>query len=218
MGIFKRISNMTKAKANEILDNIEEPILLCDQKIRDMEVSLKEAQLSSAQVIGNANEIKINMEKAKKDVITWEERVKLSVSNGNDDLAKKALVKKMDAEKRYNTLMSSYEVARKQADDLKDRLQKLSQEIQDTREKRDQLEARLKTAEASQKVNEIVANVSSKKNDISLEDIERKISKKESLADGLGELASMKKDPLEDEFSSLEANVDLDAELAKYKG
>ena len=209
---------MTKAKANEILDNIEEPILLCDQKIRDMEVSLKEAQLSSAQVIGNANEIKINMEKAKKDVITWEERVKLSVSNGNDDLAKKALVKKMDAEKRYNTLMSSYEVARKQADDLKDRLQKLSQEIQDTREKRDQLEARLKTAEASQKVNEIVANVSSKKNDISLEDIERKISKKESLADGLGELASMKKDPLEDEFSSLEANVDLDAELAKYKG
>lgn len=218
MGIFSRISNMTKAKANEILDNVEDPILLCNQKIRDMEKSLKEAQLSSAQVIGNANEIKNKVDKAKQEVDLWEERVKSAVSKGNDDLAKKALAKKLEAEKNYNSLVGSYKIAREQADVLKERLQKLSQEIQDTREKRDQLEARLKTAEASQRVNEIVANVSSKKNEISLDDIERKVSKKEALADGIGELASMKKDPIEDEFACLDSEVDLDAELAKYKG
>ena len=36
MGVFNRISNMFKAKANSALDDLENPIELLDQKIRDI--------------------------------------------------------------------------------------------------------------------------------------------------------------------------------------
>lgn len=217
MSIFGRLGNMFKAEANDMLDNMEDPIKLCNQKIRDMEEKLREAEVSSAQVIGNAKGIEKKMNDALAEVNEWDEKVKLAVSKGNDELAKKAIVKKKDAEQEYASFKKSYETAHAQAEKLKATLKDLKEEIEATRQKRDEFEARNATAEASQKVNEIVAGVSTKKNDIDLDDIERKIAKKEAMAEGLGELASTNRDDLEDEFKKLETDVDLDAELAKYK-
>ena len=53
MGVFTRMSNMIKGKVNATLDNLENPIELLDQKIRDMEEQLSKAKTSSADVIGN---------------------------------------------------------------------------------------------------------------------------------------------------------------------
>lgn len=217
MSILGRLGNMFKAEANDVLDNMEDPIKLCNQKIRDMEEKFREAEISSAQVIGNAKGIEKQMKEALAEVQEWDEKVKLAVSKGNDELAKKAIIKKKDAEQKHASLAKSYETAHAQAEKLKATLKDLKEEIEETRQKRDEFEARYKTAEASQKVNEIVAGVSTKKNDINLDDIERKISKKEAMAEGIGELASANKDTLDDEFKKLESEVDLDAELAKYK-
>ena len=57
MGIFKRMSNMLKAKANSTLDNMENPIEMLDQKIRDMEEQLTRANQGSAQVLANAKQL-----------------------------------------------------------------------------------------------------------------------------------------------------------------
>lgn len=215
MGIFERIKNMTKAKVNDTLDNIENPIELCNQKVRDMEEQLNKAKLSSAQVLGNVREIEKKMNSAKNESAEWDEKVKLAVSKGNDELAKKALAKKIDADKSYESLKASYEVAQGQAEKIKKNLKDLESEIDKTRLKRDELEARYNNAEASKTVNEIIANVSEKNDSIRIDDIERKIQKKEAMAEGLGELAATKTS-LEDEFKSLE-EVDLDSELQKYK-
>lgn len=218
MGIFGRLSKMTQAKINDALDNMEDPIEMCNQHIRDMEEKYRQAELSSAQVIGNAHAVENEMKQAGQEVQDWDEKIKLAVSKGNDDLAKKAILKKKEVETKYTNLKASYETAHAQAEKLKETLGELKEEIDTTRAKRDELEARLKTAEASQKVNEIVANVSSKPNDVNMDDIERKIEKKEAMAAGLGELAEAKKDSLDDEFKKLESTgLDLDAELAKYK-
>ena len=111
-------------------------------------------------------------------------------------------------------MQESYVTAKQKADSIKESLKELEAEIAKTRSYRDEAVARYNTAEASQKVNEILANVETKTNKINLDDIERKIQKKESMAEGLAEL---KPDhTLEDEFKKLEA-VDLDEELKKYK-
>ncbi len=217
MGIFGRFAKMTEAKINETLDSMENPIEMCNQHLRDMEEKFRQAQLSSAQVIGNAHQVENDLEAAKKEAAEWDGRIRLAVGKGNDDLAKRAIARKHEVDLRVQTLTSSYETAHAQAEKLKQTLSELRDEIDTTRRKRDELEARYKTAEASQKVNEIVANVSTKKNDINMEDIERKVERKEAMADGLGEIASMKKDGLEDEFKKMDSDLDLDAELAKYK-
>lgn len=43
MGIFSRMSNMLKAKVNNTLDEMENPIELLDQKLRDMEEQFNKA-------------------------------------------------------------------------------------------------------------------------------------------------------------------------------
>ena len=60
MGIFNRMSNMIKGKVNSTLDEMENPIELLDQKIKDMEEQLSKAKLNSAQVLGNVHEIEKN--------------------------------------------------------------------------------------------------------------------------------------------------------------
>ncbi|MBU3229205.1 PspA/IM30 family protein [Clostridium algidicarnis] len=215
MGVFSRVSNMFKAKVNNALDEAENPIELLDQKIRDMEENLNKAKLSSAQVLGNVREIEKKMVAAQNESKDWEEKVKLAVSKGNDDLAKRALERKLDADKKYLSLQSSYTEASSKAEFLKKNLKELEDEIQKTRSYRDEVAARINNAEASKQVNEILANVQTKTNSIKIDDIERKIQKKEAIAEGLGDLKQV--DSLENEFEALEGTPDLDAELAKYK-
>ncbi|MGL5243790.1 MAG: PspA/IM30 family protein [Sarcina sp.] len=213
MSIFKRISNMFRSKANATLDHMENPIELLDQKIRDMEKSFSEAKRSSAQIFGNLKETENKMMEAKKDAEQYEEKVKLAMSKGNEELAKKALKLKLECDKKYESLKASYTGQREKADMLKSRLLELEKELEKTRSYRDEAVARLHNAEASTQINEVISNVQSKNNSINIDDIERKISRKESYAEGLTELKSKS---LDDEFNELEG-LSLDDELDKYR-
>lgn len=214
MGVLTRISNMFKAKVNTTLDEMENPIELLDQKLRDMEDQLSKAKLNSAQILGNVHEIKKRLDTAEREVADYEDKVKLALSKGNEELAKRALQRKLDADKKVSSLKESYTTAKSQADAIKKNLVALEEEISKTRQYRDEAAARYSTAEASQKVNEILANVQTKTNTIQIDAIERKIQRKESLATGLGELREV--DDFDSEFEKLDS-TDLDLELEKYK-
>ena len=213
MGIFKRVSNIFRSKVNNALDSVENPIELLDQKVRDMEESLNKAKISSAQILGSVHETKKKMEDAEAEVKDYDDKVKLALSKNNEELAKKALERKLEAEKRYNSLKVTYEDSQKKAEAIKEKLRDLTEEIEKTRRYRDEAAARYSNAEANEKINEIIANVETKSNKINLDDIERKIQRKESYAEGL---ADLKTPTLDDEFEKLN-EINLDEELKKYK-
>lgn len=214
MGIFKRMSNMIKGKVNSTLDEMENPIELLDQKIKDMEEQLSKAKLNSAQVLGNVHEIEKKMNAAKNESVDYDSKVKLALSKNNEDLAKRALAKKVDADKKYESLVTTYNTSKAQADALKKNLRALEEELEKTRSYRDEAAARYSTAKASKKVNEVLANVETKTNSINIDNIERKIAREEAMANGLGELKNI--DDFDSEFEQL-GDVDIDAELEKYK-
>lgn len=214
MGVFSRISNMVKGKTNAILDDMENPIELLDQKVRDMEKNLSQAKMNSASVLGNVSQIEKKIQAAKSESADWEAKVKLAMSKGNEDLAKKALAKKLECDKKIESLTTSYNASKAQAEALKKTLASLEEELIKTRSYRDEAAARYSTAQASSKVNEIMADIQTKNNSISMDSIERKIQKTESQAAGLAELSNV--GSLESEFDSLNA-IDLDSELEKYR-
>ncbi|RMD05034.1 PspA/IM30 family protein [Clostridium autoethanogenum] len=214
MGVLKRVSNIFRAKVNNTLDDIENPIELLDQKLRDMDDSLNKAKLSSAQILGNVHEIEKKMEESKRVSTEFDEKVKLAMSKGNEELAKKALARKLEADKSYSSLEASYKDACQKAEAVKSKLKELEEEIHKTRVYRDEAAARFNNAEASKKVNEKLYNEETGSKKINIDEIERKIHKKESLDKGLGTLRE--EDDLEKEFKKLD-EVDLDKELEKYK-
>jgi len=213
MGIFDRIGNSLKAGVNKIMDANEDTEALIDQAIRDKDASLNVAKTKSAVVFGNVKRLEREMNSSKEDMSNWESKIKLAIEKGNDELATKAIAKQKECEATYASLSKSFQSAKITADNLKKSLVELDDELRDLRGKRDGLIARLKTAEATQQVNEITANIRTKGNSIDLDRLERKIEEKESLAEGLGEL---KVESLEDEFEALE-KTSVSDDLAAYK-
>lgn len=214
MGVFTRMSNMIKGKVNATLDDLENPIELLDQKIRDMEEQLSKAKTNSAEVIGNVKLIEKNMNEVKKLSDDLDGKVKLALSKGNEELAKEALRRKVEADKKYETLKQNHATASAQAEALKKNLAALEAELEKTKNYRDEAAARYSTAKASKKVNEVLSDVQTKSNTIQMDSIERKIAKEEAAAQGLGELRTG--DDFDSQFEALN-EVDLDAELEKYK-
>ncbi|CCC57790.1 PspA/IM30 family protein [Caloramator australicus] len=213
MGILQRMSNIFKAKVNKAMDEIENPIEILDQKIRDMEEALNEARISAAEILGNVHEIEKKIDNSKLNIKEFDEKVKLALSKGNEELAKKALERKLYEEKVFKDLQKSYEEASKKAEIIKSKLKELEEELEKTRRYRDEAAARYNNAKAAEKVNEILLDIKSKTNSISLDEIERKIQRKEAIAEGLEDLRN---DSLDKEFEELE-KIDLDEELRKYK-
>lgn len=214
MGVFTRMSNIIKGKVNAKLDDLENPIELLDQKIRDMEEQLSKAKTNSAEVIGNVKLIERNMNEAKKLSDDLDGKVKLALSKGNEELAKEALRRKIEAYKKYETLKQNHATASAQAEALKKNLAALEAELEKTKSYRDEAAARYSTAKASKKVNEVLSDVQTKSNTIQMDSIERKIAKEEAAAQGLGELRTG--DDFDSQFEALN-EIDLDAELEKYK-
>ncbi len=213
MSIVNRVSNLFRAKVNKSLDSLENPIELLDQKLRDMEEALNSAKLTSAKVISNVYELDKKLELSKKEALDYDSKVRLALEKGNEDLAKKALAKKLELDKKNKQLEESCIEARTKAEEIKENLRELEKEIESTRSYRDEAAARFSSAEASKKVNEILSEVQTDYNRINLREIEQKIKRKEAEAAGFKELA--KSDPIEDEFASL-SEVDLNEELKKY--
>ena len=141
-------------------------------------------------------------------------KVKLALSKGNEELAKEALRRKVEADKKYETLKQNHATASAQAEALKKNLAALEAELEKTKSYRDEAAARYSTAKASKKVNEVLSDVQTKSNTIQMDSIERKIAKEEAAAQGLGELRTG--DDFDSQFEALN-EVDLDAELEKYK-
>lgn len=216
MGIFDRIGNSIKAGANKIMDEHEDTEALIDQSIRDKDEALNTAKSKSAVVFGNVKRLEKEMNSSKEDSANWENKIKLAIERGNDELASKAIAKQKECEAAYVTLSKSYQSAKTTAEGLKKSLISLEEDLNDLRGKRDGLIARLKTAEVAEEVNSITANIKTKGNSIDMSRLERKIEEKECHAEGLEEL---KVTSLEDEFDALEkttTNDDLAAYKAKY--
>lgn len=213
MWIFNKILCILKSRVNAALDELQNPLELLDQKIRDMELVFNEAKISSAKVLGNAHEIERRMETLSKESDEYIEKIKILLSKGNQPLAKEILQKKLDNDKYSASLSLSYDNANAKGQSLKMKLRELEQHIHEAKIYRSEAIARYNAAEAHKKISELICNISSNNNSITISDIERSIEKKECFILGLEDLGytnelNIKLDAITD--------LDLNTELKKY--
>ena len=213
MTIFNRLSYLLKSKLNSTLDEFENPLQLLDQKIRDMEFILNGARLSSAKILGNIHEIERRLESLSKESEEYIQSIKLALSKGNESLAKKILQKKLDNDRYFDSLNTSYNNATVKGESLKLQLRELQQNIYETKIYRNEAFARYNAAKAHEKINEIIGNISTRNDFMPLSDIEKSIEKKECFVAALTELNF--DNDLCNEIACL-TTLDLSLELKKY--
>ncbi|MCM8530988.1 MAG: PspA/IM30 family protein [Lentisphaeraceae bacterium] len=227
MGIFKRLKDMISANINDMLDKIEEPEHAIDQMIKEMEESILELRKQTASSIASSKISSKRLDEIKLEVIKWQKNAELAIVGGQDELAKKALLKKNELEAlvlQHETQLAEEE---SMIERMKSDLHQVEDKVQEARRKREVLLMKKRAADSKKKMLEssekaqaaFDGSASSIINGFdSFSKYEEKIERELAELEAREELKPSKQNSsLEAQFDHLQGNDDVDDELAALK-
>jgi len=214
MGITDRISRIIRANVNDLIDRAENPEVMIDQILRDMESGIDEARGQVATMIAQEKLLAGDLADAERLSTAWGEKAERAVGAGKDDLAREALRRKRDGSQNAQLYSEQLEVQQHAVSRLKQQLGELESKYQKTLSQRDSLLARQKRARAQREVTEQISSFSPFDPTADLERMERKIRQNEAEAAAMLEMDSTS---LDSQFEELEIDHEIEAELAALK-
>jgi phage shock protein A len=214
MGIMDRLSRLLRANVNDMLDRAEDPELMLDQMLRDMETSIQAARGQVAAMIAQEKELSADLKETRELSAEWEEKARRAVQAGKDDLAREALRRKKDNDESTRLYEAQLQTQTQTLERMKNQLATLESKYQSTLSQRDTLIARQRRAKSQQQVADTVSTFSPMDPTADLERIERKIRSSEAMAEATIE---MHDDSLDAQFAELDYDTDVEAELEALK-
>jgi phage shock protein A len=94
MGFFDRLSRLLRANLNDLVSKAEDPALILDQSVADMQADLIKLRQAVATAIASQKRIQNQAEQAESQAKTWYERAELALKKSEEDLAREALARR----------------------------------------------------------------------------------------------------------------------------
>lgn len=156
----------------------------------------------------------------------WYNRAQLALKAGNDELAREALNRRQVQVETAEGLQLQIDQQANAVDKLYEGMQTLEAKIMESRAKKEQMVARARTAQSTQKVNDMLGGVTGKTSMDAFNRMEEKVEALEAAAEVSAEMGSLAGNALpgsaessvEKQFAMLEASSSVDDELARMKG
>jgi len=217
MGIFGRLADVVSANLNDLVDRAENPEKMLKQIIREIEESIDKGKQEMAKVLTEAKRLDKEVDAKAKEAEEWEKRAEMAVDQSNDDLARKAIERKLSHEKDLSTLQEQADATRAAADQMKENIKLLNDKLTEARAKRTALAARASAAKTAQKVQKQVQGLQDPGKALGkLEKFERRVEDMEAEASALG-AANQARDEVEKEFKQMEGGLAVESELEALK-
>ncbi|MDX1902761.1 MAG: PspA/IM30 family protein [Thermonemataceae bacterium] len=216
MGIFGRIADIFKANVNDLLDKAEDPEKMIKQMVLEMQESITKATSGLAQAMAQEKKLQREYEKFVNASNEWKNKATVALQAGNEDLARKALAKKAEADQQVTQYKQLYESAAQTASTLKQQVDQLKAKLDEAKMKEQTLIARNQAAKAQKDIAQQVGNFDYTSVSSKFSKFEEKILKNEAEAQAFTQLAEGNTS-LDDDFKALEKNSAVDDELEKMK-
>ncbi|WP_116952118.1 PspA/IM30 family protein [Jiangella endophytica] len=229
--ILGRISQLAKANINSLLDRAEDPELMLDQMVRDYTANIAEAEQAVAQTIGNlrlaeqdhAEDVRAATEWGNKALAASQRADQLRASGDTadadkfDNLAKVAIGKQMGFETEARTAEPMIASQREVVEKLKAGLTGMKDKLGDLKNKRDELVARAKSAQAQAQVQDAVKSIDIFDPTSEVSRFEEKVRRQEAQVAGAAEVAASSIDMQFEELEDSAKSVEVEARLAELK-
>ncbi len=214
MNILQRISKLISANVNHMLDAAEDPEVMVKQLIRDMEESIIELRRETVKAIGQQKQLEKKIEMTRGQAEVLEKKAAAALESGDEEFARQIITKKLELDNRVSALETEIETATALAEKMKENLDKLEDQVQTARRKKEELirrklaaDAQMRTQNALKKSREAMGSISSSISDLdsikALESYEGKILQMEAEAEASEELLKL-------ESADKEKEIDLD--------
>jgi phage shock protein A len=224
ISILGRISQLAKANINALLDQAEDPEKMLDQLVRDFTNSIADAEEAVAQTIANTRMAEQDLQTDQDAVREWGQKAAAASkkadelrTNGDttgadkfDNLAKVALTRQISFENEVKEAEPRIAAQNQTVQQLKEGLTLMRTKLEDLKNRRSQLVARARAAEAQAQVQQSISSIDVMDPTSELSRFEDKIRRQESMVQGRAEARAT---TLEDQFAELEQHDD-DAEVA----
>jgi phage shock protein A len=218
--MFSRLGRVARGQANQGVGAIEDATFeaTVNQTVADMRTELNNVVRASAMAMSEYNRLDAEYQKYVKQSEDWKNRAGMALDAGNEDLAKKALAKKAEADRLVASMQTAVQSAQATSEKLKQQVGELKRKIDEGERTATTLVARKNAATAQRKVSEAMAGVGNADNAFSaLGKFEESVAREEATAKAYDQLASAgKDDDLEAQFAQL-GDHGVDAELEAMK-
>jgi phage shock protein A len=214
MSIFSRLTDIVNSNINAILDRAEDPEKIIRLIIQEMEDTLVEVRTAAVRTIAERKELERRIAGLRLQHDDWERRAEFALGKGREDLAKGALLAKARAaEALYHHDRQVAQIGDALAKQNED-IGKLQAKLADAKAREKAIVARHQSAAGRLKIrsklyDERVTDAFARFEQVerSLDEIEGKVE-----AYDLG-----RKKSLADEFAGMEAEANVEKELAALK-
>ncbi len=214
MALIDRILRVIRANLNSLIGQTEDPEKVLEQAVEDMQQDLIHLRQAVAQAIATQKRTERQASQAQSTADEWYNRAQLALSKGDENLAREALTRRKTYQETAQAMQAQLSQQSGVVTKLKENMRTLESKISEAKTKKDLYIARARSAQASQKIQEMLGNVSTGSAMGAFERMEEKVMQLEAQSEALEELGS---NELEKKFAALEGGGDIDSELAALK-
>jgi phage shock protein A len=218
MGVMERLSTLIRANINDMLDQAEDPEIMLNQILRDMETEINRARGQVADMMAQERLYRDDLDAEERKIAHMNERAEHYVKQGDDGMAREALKRKSDSDANVAVLQRQLEAQSDMVTRLRGQLDALQEKYQSAMSNRDALIARHRRARAQAQVSNTMRDLDVADYSSDLSRMEQRIRMAEARADAQTELNT--DDMGEDvgsRFDTNERNTQIDNELAALK-
>ena len=200
MSIFRRMFKVAQSNAHAAMDQMEDPIKMTEQGIRDLKKNLQAAMVSLAQVKSLVIRLQKEGDDHKKRAAEYERKAMLLLRRAEagemtpdeaERLATSALAKKDDEVRQASRVGADHETQRRMADQLQAKVEDLKRQIAKYENEVITLRARARTASSMRKINQQLAGADASGTVAMLEKMKHRVQEEESLAEAYDQLADV---------------------------
>lgn len=215
MGIFSRFADIVNSNISALLDKAEDPEKMIRLIIQEMEDTLVEVRTNSAKAIADKKELARKVASIDEQIEDWQNKATLALNKQRDDLARAALIEKQKLQSVLKSLHTEQTLVEETIDKLTGEITKLESKITETRAKQQALAIRSQSAVNRRNVQRHLHTSRTEEAMSKFEQYSRKVDELEAEADLYAQSAQGKS--LDQEFAELQAQDEIEQELAKLK-